>query len=201
MAGRGAFKPVGTILDPVRVFHTGQRRVSCRINRPDRRLHLTTCTEPFKEMLASREASIDVLPALRQPGVLRLTSDHGKRERDGIPGSENRASTRQGMFPATRRRTPRPEFVPQVWESSAGTRAQRVRTLRREAPCRRARPRREAQGGRQATPESRSRAHLRARTPPPAHRRACGPGSVPQVREATASAGKKPLRLMRRKAP
>ena len=47
--------------------------MSSRINRPDRRPHLTTCTEPFKEMLASREASIDAPSAWRpSPGFQSL---------------------------------------------------------------------------------------------------------------------------------
>ena len=48
-------------MDPVRVSPYGPAAsdtTGCT-NRPDRRQHLTTCTQPFQEMLALSGASID----------------------------------------------------------------------------------------------------------------------------------------------
>ena len=54
-------------------------RYTSRANRPDRRQHLTTCTEPIEDQLASTGASIDD----RNPNGRRPRAGSGRRSRPG----------------------------------------------------------------------------------------------------------------------
>ena len=58
---QGRFEARRSDLDPIRVFPYRPAATEGRTKRPDRRQHLTTCTEPFQKSLASPGASIDAL--------------------------------------------------------------------------------------------------------------------------------------------
>ena len=69
--------------------------MSCRINRPDRRLHLTTCTKPFEEN-ACIQGGVHRRPAgLRRPDVLRRDYNRGRKEY-AIQKSRERTRMRGG---------------------------------------------------------------------------------------------------------
>ena len=81
--------------------------MSCRINRPDRRLHLTTCTEPFEENACIQGGVHRRRPkalARKRHGDRRTQTDlavdaHVGAVQLGQPGDQRQAEARPHVAP------------------------------------------------------------------------------------------------------
>ena len=88
-----------------------------------------------------------------------------------------------------------------MWPHLAGARPKPVRPVHREEKCRRARPRRETQGGGQAAEGSSKGACLQAPVLSETDRRALGPGGLHHMRQTPGGGGTQDVRAVHRQAP